>query len=672
MSRATLSAQLAVIAMAGHSTGTSSSAPERPKKLQRISQACDLCHRRSIRCRPSAENAQQQCQNCYDFAVECTYNRPSRRRRNQSVSQQSPPNILPTRQHPRLTKPSVSYIASPKSRTCTDTEAHQESPPKASQPDPTTSVDASNERQYSSGPDYTGAFVTVREGRSEDGLAIAWRSFALASLDTIDQLLVIYMDVVYPIFPLFHGPTLWERIRRRDHLFDRGFFASIMAACALASARARDGALNEYHTFRKNGPEQQSEIFYSAASDAIFKDLNKAQGLGFLRACGLLAMTSIQYGQIASMHQYLGHFCTLSAMQQFHDETHWPQSISLVEKEERRRLYWSMYSMDVLSAVVFNGVMKFQETSANVQYPTEVDDDKLTATSCYTAVSEHWLQGWNFTTDLYRVLEHTINRVRRNHVHREDRPSVTRLLVNDEYSDAQVMDNIMGLYYGLPDCFKQYTVQVTGNRGEDLYGFQAANIQATLQLVRMTLFSVNPMNDVYQKCQVAEQLLSTFHSICPRFLHAISTPLVYHLGGIGHILASVMEGLLTEDSYQRVRSLLGSMADLLEGLESGLQPTAGASKGLRAQIDKIDQYMLAQRRLMPNILDPQNAVMAGPGAQRAGYGGNPYPQQVDGYHVQPALNEFHLPQDVVGQWPWPFDLHNGTSHHDTHLQGFIG
>jgi hypothetical protein len=75
-------------------------ASERPKKLQRISQACDLCHRRSIRCRPSNENAQQQCQNCFDFGVPCTYHRPSRRRRNHSVShgRATPPNSLPHEQ----------------------------------------------------------------------------------------------------------------------------------------------------------------------------------------------------------------------------------------------------------------------------------------------------------------------------------------------------------------------------------------------------------------------------------------------------------------------------------------------------------------------------------------------------------------------------------------------
>ena len=351
------------------------------------------------------------------------------------------------------------------------------------------------------------------------------------------------------------------------------------------------------------------------------------------------------------MHQYHGHFCTLAAMQSFHDEAHWPQNITLVEKEERRRLYWSMYSLDILSAAVFNSVLKFQETSANVRYPTEVDDENLTAEAASPSANLSWIRGWNFTTDLYRVLEHTIKRVRRNNaVNRQDRTSVTKLLISDGFTNAQIMDNVLGLYYQLPARFKDYTVPVSGNRQQDLYGFQAANIQATLQLVRMTLFSVNMTNNVYQKCNVAEQVLSTFHSICPRFLQAISTPLVYHIGGIGQLLASVMEDLLTEASYKRVRGLLASMADLLEGLESGLQPTAGASKGLRVQIEKIDHYMQAQRQILPSI----NAQLP-PMQDQANSSPYPVQEQTTTFQVPPSMDEFQLPQELICNWPWPFD-----------------
>jgi hypothetical protein len=538
-------------------------------------------------------------------------------------------------------------------------------------------IPKNGERSYHNGPDYTGAITSVREGGSDDDL-VSWRAFALASLDTIERLLRIYMDVVYPILPLFHGPTLWERIHNREHLSDRGFFASVMAACALASARARDGAVFDDGKLPKYGLERQSEIFYSGAACAILKDFNKAQGLGYLRACGLLAVTAIQYGQIASMHQYLGHFCTLSAMQQFHDEAQWPQNITMVEREESRRLYWAMYNLDVLVGVVFNGVLKFQETSANVRYPTEVDDEMIMPTSCSSGSEGNWLRGWNVTTDLYRILEHTTKQVRSSRQGlKTDRAPVTHLLGPERFNQALVTEGILRLYSSLPARFKDYSIPVTGNPAEDVYGFQAANIQATFQLARMTLCSIDNENDVHQKCAVAEDLLAAMHSICPRFLTVMSTPLVYHLGGIGHMLGSVVESSFTEAAYQRARTSLISLGDLLENLESGLQPTVGASKGLRLQIAKVDAHMLAQRSsssYASSAVNPSPMTGSFPSGQRSVFTQHqpPLGQTYHGLSMQTSASQYQVPQEVISGWPWPFEPQNDTQHPVNNMTGFNG
>ncbi|KAK4546372.1 hypothetical protein LTR36_002049 [Oleoguttula mirabilis] len=638
--------------MAGHrgpGHDSDSMPVDRPKKMQRISQACDLCHRRSIRCRPSTESPQQRCQNCFDFGVDCTYNRPSRRRRNPSLVQATPPNILPSQQGNRLISPASD-----------DVKGQDPAPASIA----TTAEGAS---------DFTGAYVTVREGRPEDLLGVAWRSFALASLSTVDQYLEIYMDCFYPIFPLFHGPILWDRIKKRHHLVDRGFFASVMAACALAAARARDGAIGDKYKYAES-PEKSSEIFFAAAQDAIIKDLSKAQGFGYMRACVLLAITCIQYGNIKTMHQYMGTYHTLSAMQHFHDESHWPKDIPAGEREERRRLFWSTYTLDIYTSVVFDSVVHSQETCSNVQYPSEINDEDLTGGYPSPIDEEHWLRGWNFTTDLYRILEHAVKRMRRNKQVRDDRISIVRLLISDGIPDEQVMDNVLGLYYQLADCFKRTDLPATGDKSHDFIGVQAANIQATLQLVRITLFSTSTTHDVNRKCDVAQNVLETFHQIDPAYLRRISTPLVYHLGSIGQILASVMEGPLCEESYQRVRSLLVSMADLLKGLESGLQPTAGASRDLRHQIDKIDRYMDAQRLVVLSISQseqqhqqqlhqhppPQQHQQTMPGAingLRNGYIPHVHSAVTNGMTMQSPFDEFQLPADLVntGAWPWPFE-----------------
>lgn len=75
-----------------------------------------------------------------------------------------------------------------------------------------------------------------------------------------------------------------------------------------------------------------------AAKDTIPKDLSKARGLDYMRACALLAIACIQNGEIRVMHHYLGLYHALVAMDGLHDEANWPKGIGIVETEERRRL----------------------------------------------------------------------------------------------------------------------------------------------------------------------------------------------------------------------------------------------------------------------------------------------------------------------------------------------
>lgn len=57
-----------------------------------------------------------------------------------------------------------------------------------------------------------------------------------------------------------------------------------------------------------------------------------------MRTCALLALVGIQAGKIDVMHQYLGLYHSLVAIDGLHDEKNWPKEIGIVEIEERRRL----------------------------------------------------------------------------------------------------------------------------------------------------------------------------------------------------------------------------------------------------------------------------------------------------------------------------------------------
>jgi hypothetical protein len=204
-----------------------------------------------------------------------------------------------------------------------------------------------------------------------------------------------------------------------------------------------------------------------------------------------------------------------------------------------------------------------------VSFPSEVDDNffsdtsynppnSLTSGLSSQAITNplSWLHGWNFTTQLYRILEHAIDDYRRR------RPTIGPFSPSDLFGremphQSVVLDKVMAMHNELPPRFKETKMIPQNGKGglEDKFSFQAANITATLQLVRMILFTSEDAT-VDQKCAIARDLLDGFSKVPVFYLRAISSPLLHHLAGIGSILGSVIEGPISESSFLQVRQVL--------------------------------------------------------------------------------------------------------------------
>lgn len=453
-------------------------------------------------------------------------------------------------------------------------------------------------------------------GQLEHGSMTAQHSFALANIENIERLLRHYMDEIYPVLPLFHGPTLRERIQNQDYLYDCGFFASVMAACALVSARAQEGPLEEGSDFREDGTGHKPEVFYSAASESIPRDLSKAGDLSFLRACGLLCMTAFHTGEVAQVHLHLGVFCTLPAMHRFHDELHWPKSISLIDTEERRRLYWSMYRLDVLAGYVFDSAGKFEADSANVKYPTECNDAHIKAT-CYTGNADSsWIQGWNFQTDLYRVLERIAKSERRSRCNtintRDGNISMVHSLVHERLESCRTAGYLVDLYRQLPANLRNHTASSHGATAEDLYSFQAAHTHLSLQLVRITLVVSDSALGFQQKWGIAEELLSSLNSISRHALQATGALIAYSLTEVAKTMARSVENIFTEDSYLHTRYFVVFIANAIKTFRLSSGSQASLSEELHSQTERLDR--LASSRKWPlsgqvhSTVDPRSMV----------------------------------------------------------------
>lgn len=268
-------------------------------KRRRVTQACDFCHRRSIRCRPSSIS--RTCQNCKDFGHQCTYHREPRQR-----------GIRP--------------------RTTDDA-------PRAStafgQDDTSTPISASSRRNQQA------SFSVATHQRPEDdtqGVTNVWSAPVVASQAVIVDLTDLYFEIVYPIFPLFHQPSFTRRISRAEYMHEPALFAATMAACALVSRRIRDGAVaNSQWDLSTLRTTTNPDNFIAQAKTALSRQETKSD-LNTLRAHAMLALASIQQGNTKDMHFHLGMYHTLVAMDKLHDESLWPSNIGVIEREERRRL----------------------------------------------------------------------------------------------------------------------------------------------------------------------------------------------------------------------------------------------------------------------------------------------------------------------------------------------
>lgn len=139
----------------------------------------------------------------------------------------------------------------------------------------------------------------------------------------------------------------------------------------------------------------------------------------------------------------------------------------------------------------------------------------------------------------------------------------------------------------------------TNTPTSDRFGFQAANITATVQLLRMMLFASGG-GSIEDRCKIASEVIDAFTQIPIAYLRAISSPLLYHLAGIGSILGSVFEESMSEHAYEQVRVVLLALAQLLENLEHGIHATKSAQR-LRDLVAQIDDYMNGQRDQSSNV-----------------------------------------------------------------------
>lgn len=123
-----------------------------------------------------------------------------------------------------------------------------------------------------------------------------------------------------------------------------------------------------------------------------------------IQAVVMMDLVQLTQGDWIDMRYFHGHFLAMASVINLHDESRWPDGLSRVEKQERRRVVWTAYQHQVFSSIVHGTPLERRETSILVADPEEVEDDELVygAGEGRPSGKDCWMHGWNRCSDLYR------------------------------------------------------------------------------------------------------------------------------------------------------------------------------------------------------------------------------------------------------------------------------
>ncbi|KAL3473417.1 hypothetical protein BJX99DRAFT_261347 [Aspergillus californicus] len=497
------------------------------KKAQRASHACDFCHSRGLRCRRSSQTNKSRasidhCLTCIDYAVQCTLNRPIQKRGRKSTKTtrpQSRPNAYP---------------------------------PGNVQSDPGSAV---------------------------------------------QQLIRIYRDTMYQCyFPFLPEKDLLTRWGNGipDPSTDGTSYMLLMALCAVSSQTAAlnavfDQALVEGLPTTHNNND---EYYFTEAISKLpthipshpqlpqTKDPNQNQDqddhLDSLRTFGLLAVYSLRQNNNPALHRYLSLYHALVAQTAFHDESRWPAHISSDDVDDRRRLFWCVYRLEIHSACVFSHPVRMPEAQVCVLYPR--------ITRAMDAETRAWTEGWDYITDLFRLLEYAIFCLkgsgggggRGGGLH--SRKTFLAVLC-DRPSPGALLDSLRRVKRGKPEILRGLSGSGSGE------GFQSNRCMymavqiictETLVTIMALLYCQAPAGEVME---IAEAFLDEVTKTPLIMFKVASSQIVHQLLGVGHMLrnASVYENGRYRDEAKRLITFLG---DVVRNLEHDIPSAAGAGERL--------------------------------------------------------------------------------------------
>lgn len=344
----------------------------------------------------------------------------------------------------------------------------------------------------------------------------------------------------------------------------------LMALCAVsAQSIALKAVFNE--DFSDDVPDYDSSLYFNEAVSRVPDRIIQPHDLDYLRSYGLLALYSLRQGDHGNFHRYLGLYHGSVAQIGFHDEARWPDDISITEVDDRRRFFWCVYRLEIHTAGVLGHMVRLPESQVSVRYPR--------ITPAMAPETRAWTAGWDYITDLFRILEHTISNLRRV---KDRRPALAGLC--DGLPPTTLVDSLGRLKANKPRILLGINERSgSGDLQSNRCRYMSVQITCAEALVTIMtlLYCQAPAHEVME---VAEKFIEEVSQAPLIMFKVASSQIVYDLLGVGHMLhnASRHDG----NQYRtEARRLIAFLADLVGNLELDIPLAAEIGGRLRGLAD---------------------------------------------------------------------------------------
>ncbi|KAJ3178040.1 hypothetical protein HDU87_003818 [Geranomyces variabilis] len=322
-------------------------------KRKRVTQACDACNRKKIKCNGS----KPQCANCLQTNSTCTYARTGKKRGPRAGYIESLENRL--KEMEALLKPASAAAAS---ATAAAASGSNDMVWSATMSDQSTAGGGGSGGAYSVNSDATSSSSPQYQPQPHQQHQQQQQHRGAVPPEATAELLHLFFQYLHPVMPLIHKPTFYANFANHSQLLLNAMYA-LAARFSLHPSIKTESCYNA------------GDVFYIKAREMVdhYMDVPNASTVTALLILANYAAESDR-GSAAWMYSgmaiRMAQELKLNVEPDFEDSFAPTSNLTWLDKESRRRLWWNCFILDRYAGAAADRSMIINEKDCKVYLPS--------------------------------------------------------------------------------------------------------------------------------------------------------------------------------------------------------------------------------------------------------------------------------------------------------------